>query len=62
MADLTLGVPQRLMAELREWAQLRPTTVEEAAVEMIRIGLHQTRKQNDQPPAGLDVMHGGIRH
>ena len=36
MADLTLRVPQRLMAEPREWAQLRRSTVEGAAVEMIR--------------------------
>jgi hypothetical protein len=30
------------MNELREWAALRRSTIEAAAIEMIRIGLHQT--------------------
>ena len=59
MPELLLSdIPIRLMKELREWAALRRYSVEDAAIEMIRIGLYETRRQNvperpeDVPPKG----------
>jgi len=61
--NLTLhDIPPRLMNELREWATLRRSTVEAAAVEIIRIGLYQTREQRQKLPEGLDVTDDGTRH
>jgi hypothetical protein len=62
MPDLALDVAQRLMANLLEWAKPRRTTIELAAVEMIRIGLHATRDQEQKLPEGLDVTDGETRH
>jgi hypothetical protein len=42
-----------------ERAKLRRSTVEEAAAEMIRIGLYQTRDQGQSLPEGLDVTDDG---
>ena len=56
MPELMLhDVPPRLMNELREWAALRRTNIEQAAIEMIRIGLYETRARGGELPAGLDV-------
>ena len=47
MSELLLSdVPIRLMNELREWAALRHISVQDAAIEMIRIGLYETRKRD----------------
>jgi len=63
MAELRLeDVPPRLMAELREWAQLRRTTLELAAHELLRVGLHAVRDRGQELPAGLDVTDKGTRH
>ena len=61
MPELTLpDMRPRLMNELREWAALRRSTVEKAAVEMIRIVLHQMRGPHQEPPlavAGEETRH-----
>ena len=49
------------MNELRAWAALRRSTIEAAAIEMIRIGLHQTRDQGRDHPLA-DVPDDGTRH
>ena len=62
MADLTLpNLPETLMVELREWAALRRCSVETAAIEMIRIGLYQTRDRHQELADGFDVTDGA-RH
>ena len=52
MPELLLSdVPIRLLNELRDWAALRHCSLEEAAMEMIRIGLYETRhRRSDVPP------------
>jgi len=45
LPDEDLCAQARLMNELREWTVLRRSTVEQAAIEMIRIGLYQTRER-----------------
>jgi hypothetical protein len=62
MPDLMLDVPQRLMAELRDWAKLRRGTVEEAAVEMMRIRLHAVREREQPLRPDLDVPDDGKPH
>ena len=47
MPELLLAdIPIRLIDELREWAALRRCSVQGAAIEMIRIGLYETRRPN----------------
>ena len=61
--ELTLrDLPPRVMSELLEWATLRKCSVEAAALEMIRIGLFQTRDRGQTLPEGLDVTDEGTRH
>jgi hypothetical protein len=62
LPELLPDVPPRLMNELREWAGLRRSSVEAAAIEMIQIGLHARRDQGAKLPEGLDVMEEGTRH
>ena len=63
MPELTIpDVPPRLINELREWATLRRSTVEAAAIEMIRIGLHQTRDRDREMSALIDSADHGTRH
>ena len=53
MPELLLSdVPTRLMNGLREWAALRHCSVQDAAIEMIRIGLYETRRRD--PAEGSD--------
>ena len=62
MPELTLrDVPPRLMNELREWATLRRSTMEAAAVEMIRIGLCHARERNPSLPLDLVSPIKGTR-
>lgn len=62
MAELILrDLPERLLAELNDWARLRRSSPEKAAVELIRIGLHAVRERRPDL-ADLDVAEPGTRH
>ena len=51
--------PPRLMAELREWAALRCYSAEDAAMELLRIGLYTVREQAQKLPEGMEVTDRG---
>lgn len=49
MTDLLLSnLPAKLIKEISEWATLRRTTPERAAVELLRIGLHATSPEMNE--------------
>jgi hypothetical protein len=50
------------MNELRDWAALRRSTIEAAAIEMIRIGIYQTRDHGQDLPPRFEVTDDGTRH
>ena len=58
MPDLLLSnLPAKLVREITEWATLRRTTPERAAVELLRIGLHVTSEEVQGPVRdALDVI------
>lgn len=63
MPDLPLSdVPLRVIEEICDWARLRRCSLEAAAVELIRLGLHSVREQHRQPPESFDVTDSGRRH
>ena len=40
-------LPSKMMREVEEWAALRRTTLEAAAVELLRVALHVTVTDNN---------------
>lgn len=61
MSVLVLSnLPATLIAEINEWAALRQTTPERAAVELLRIGLHATSDRG-QTSAARTATSGSDR-
>jgi hypothetical protein len=54
-------LPERLLAELNDWARLRRVAPEKAAMELMRIGLHAVRERCPDL-ADVDVTEPGTRH